>query len=316
MSSQRKVNIKKVRRSVLQSARRNSNNVDESNNYQLADALAKTKNDLAKVYKEKFSVISENLKLMEKITILKDDKRKLNDQLDAKNNELDKLKTSITKHKKTISLLNKSFNEVDLLSNGKVPVFSTTELTPQSQEGSFDSGLNNSSLDSGSLLKSLTPDSVILSDVLQSPPCVALTDLSPTKLRSTPSPMFPGAVCKTSAAKKGKDLPEVCTGTISSDKESSETPRGCQELKQNRFNNIQQRGKDIKESKSTNDPHKTPHLTTITGKFTNRRETPSRSAKAAIKSMTEPRLGCKLRQGDPTADPFFLNTSRPKAGFN
>ena len=291
MDSKRKFAQKKNRRSVLTSARANQPKVDETNNYQLADALAKTRVELSNVHKEKFLYVSQNLKFIETITQLKDENKKLAAKLEERELELRNIKNQLQGHKSSIQQLNRSFDDLQVTVEGAITPTSTVVLSPPSLVSSFDSGLNSSSINSSSERHE------------------GFTEVAPLAVKQLLSPEF--------AAESGITVP-----SSGPDKENTETPRitkqTLNEMPSQRGNRRPKRKYpecylQEKFSEEINSPPvdillETPQINNKKTAFPKKRETPSRSAKSAVKSLLEPKLGSKLRQGDPNTDPFFLNT--------
>ena len=113
--------MKRNRRSVLGTARNRFSDIDELNNYQLAQALAKTKVKLGSMEQAKFAVIRENLEFMKTITLLKDDHKNckeeisslkekletnttLNEQLQQKDVEIGQLRSLLAVTRKSLEL--------------------------------------------------------------------------------------------------------------------------------------------------------------------------------------------------------------------
>ncbi|KAL5264045.1 hypothetical protein ACHWQZ_G005217 [Mnemiopsis leidyi] len=281
---------KKNRRSVLNSARANRPNVDETNNYQLAEALAKTRVELSKVHKEKFLYVSQNLKFIETITQLKDENKKLSARLEERELELQNIKNQLQGHKSSIQQLNRSFDDLQVTVNGAITPTTSVILSPPSLVSSFDSGLNSSSINSSSERHE------------------GFIEIAPLAVKQLLSPEF---------IESG-----ITDPSSDPDKENSDTPRIP---KQTQIDQPPQRGNRRPKRKypefylqenlsdELNSPPveillETPQINNKKTAFPKKRETPSRSAKSAVKSLLEPKLGSKLRQGDPNTDPFFLKT--------
>lgn len=289
------------RRSVLLSARRNIHDIDESNNYQLADALAKTKIDLSNVHKEKMLYVSENLKYMELVTQLKADNKRLNQALSEKETKLMKLQTQLKSHKNNIDNLSTSFEDVSILVDDIIASNPTVIDSPSSlNSNSFDSGLNSSSLNSSKTGSNPSPPTLpaaLLTDKLlkekpgPSPPLLPkAVDPFPKAVARLPHPGFslnlPVKVSVSEPIIKGKKT--VCK-SANLKKSNLKTPRTCGTKPQKR-----KLGGDYDKAEAT------PRYC--------KRETPSRRAKSVVKSLAEPALGSKLRQGDPHTDGFFMKT--------
>ena len=280
---------KKNRRSVLNSARRNLPNVDETNNYQLADALAKTRVELSKTHKEKFQYVSQNLKYMETITQLKDENKKLRIRLAERESEFLNVQKQLKGHKNSIQQLNRSFDNLNVTLEGFVAPDSAAIFSPQSLVSSFDSGMNSSSLDSSSehhkplvesaplatkqlFLPEFTPDAEI---TLTTTPKKEWNNnqenIETPRIPKTPVTDIP---IQTVKRRQKRKYPEV---TI---KEQCYEPQ---------------------DSPPVDILLETPQIINRKPAYSKKRETPSRSAKLAIKSLVEPKLSGKLRQGDPSS---------------
>ena len=280
---------KKNRRSVLNSARRNLPDVDETNNYQLADALAKTRVELSKAHTEKFKYVSQNLKLMETIVHLKDENKKLSMRLEEREVEIENIQKLLNGHESSIQQLNRTFDDLQVTVQESVSPNPTTVQSPPSLVSSFDSGLNSSSINS--------------SAERHEAPLAAKQLFSPELVPE-------------------KDITRNTVPDTESDKENSETPRTTNPFLDIPIKSFKKRQKrkhqdhKVKDEFCEAEPNsppadillETPQINSKKAAFTKRRETPSRSAaKLAMKSLVEPKLGRKLRQGDPNTDPFFLN---------
>lgn len=282
---------KKNRRSVLTSARRNFSNVDDSNNYQLADALAKTRVELSKVHKEKMQYVAQNLKFMETITHIKDENKRLNLRLSEQEKELARVQSLVKGHHSSIQKLNRSFDDLQVTVDGLVTPAATVVLSPPSLVSSFDSGLNASSLNSSSErneaaihiesaplagLKLLSPLSTPESDLSTSIPLNTDSDKENSETPKLPKPIFLEKRARSTGKRHKRKYPEGLP------------------LKEDLPKNFEEASVDVFET-----PQVVSKKTVVQPR---KRETPSRSAKLAVKSMAEPRLGTKLRQGDPVWD--------------
>ena len=287
MDSKRKFAQKKNRRSVLNSARANQPEVDETNNYQLADALAKTRVQLSNVHKEKFLYVSQNLKFIETITHLKDENKRLATRLEERELELRTIKNQLQGHKNSIQQLNRSFDDLQVTVEGAITPTSTVVLSPPSLVSSFDSGLNSSSINSSSERHE------------------GFAEIAPLAVKQSPEYVAESGIPSSDPDKENTETPRITKQTLS----DMPSQRGNRRPKRKYPEcHLQEKFSEVINSPPVDILLETPQINNKKAAFPKKRETPSRSAKSAVKSLLEPKLGSKLRQGDPNTDPFFLNT--------